>query len=179
MKPKITFITTAVLTLVCLTGCSAGRRAATQTAPSQTETQQASDDNPADGDQLLAACTLTGTVIEFSDDGCQISPSFAEDELMYEAAQGYETESDLVRVIYQEGCTFEIAAIDLISGSADYTSAGTDAVKKQTRVVIYGEYDSEIICSRTRSIFTAPMAFNRRKELCYELQAKGISLSMA
>lgn len=171
MKQKFTLIVVAMLMLACLGGC--GKQEAqnqsndhssystvNQTSEqfeqhdsgndSQTDEQanippykEQQDSNPADGEQLLAGCTLTGTVTEFSSTGCKLSPSFQDGELAYEAAEGYEDESDFINVIYQESCSFQVADVNILTGSVAYDAATVETVKKQTRVVIYGNYDSE------------------------------------
>lgn len=169
MKQKFTPIVAAVLMLVCLGGCDkqktqnhdnngssystvnhASEPLEQHDNDSQIDGQgntpsykQKQDSNPVDGEQLLAGCTLTGTVTDFSTTGCKLSPSFQDGELAYEAAKGYEDESDFINVIYQERCSFQVANVNIITGSVAYDDATVETVKKQARVVIYGDYDSE------------------------------------
>lgn len=109
-------------------------------SPSYEEIQ---DNSPADGEQLLAGCTLTGTVTEFSGDGCKITPTIQEGNVAYEAAPGCEDESKLIHIIYDEECSFQISYINRLNGTVTYSTASIEDVKKQTSLIIYGTYDSE------------------------------------
>ena len=161
MKNKCTLIVIALLIIGCLGGC--GKRSSQdqsnihssfstseQTNDDQPKDQSdaphsetAQDGNPTDGDQLFAGCTLTGTVTEFSSTGCKITPTFQDGNVAYEAAPGYKDESELINIIYDEVCSFQISNINVLSGNVAYDSASIEDVKKQTRLIIYGEYDAE------------------------------------
>ncbi len=153
MKNKCTLIVIALLIIGCLGGCGQKTNQDQSGIPSSFSTSEQTNDNqtkettqdsnPADGDQLFAGCTLTGTVTEFSSTGCKITPTFQDGNIAYEAAPAYEDESELINIIYDETCSFQISNINVLSGSVAYDSASIEDVKKQTHLIIYGEYDSE------------------------------------
>ncbi len=98
------------------------------------------DENPTDGDKLFEISNLSGTVTEFSENGCRLSPTIESgDNLSYQAAPGYE--DTFVSVIYNSDCTFQIAHIDFQTAAATYEPATVKDVKKQTSLIICGEYD--------------------------------------
>lgn len=149
MKNKCTLIVIALLIIGCLGGC--GKKLSQNQSDIHSSFDQsdaphsesAQDGNPTDGDQLFAGCTLTGTVTEFSSTGCKITPTFQDGNVAYEAAPGYEDESELINIIYDEACSFQISNISVLSGNVAYDSASIEDVKKQTSLIIYGEYDAE------------------------------------
>lgn len=157
MKQKSALIIITMLVIACLGGC--GKQAAQNPSSNasmsldsnqqleEADIEKGQDDSsgtdPADGDQLFAECTLTGTVTEFSDDGCKITPTFQNGAIAYEAAPGYEDESDMVNIIYDKECSFRIANVNIVTGNVVYDAATTEDVKKQTHILIYGVYDSE------------------------------------
>lgn len=158
MNHKIVFIIVTLLWLGCLVGCGKQPiqdQRATDTEPAITDQagerptassgqpEATRDGNPVDADQLFAECTLSGTVIEFSSDGCTISPTIQDGNVAYGAAPGYEDEFEQVRIIYGEACTFQISNVNIVSGSVEYDSASMKDVKKQTDLILYGAYDSE------------------------------------
>lgn len=100
------------------------------------------DENPSDADKLFEISKLNGTVTEFSDDGCKLSPTIESgDNLAYQAAPGYE--DTFVSVIYNSDCIFQIAHIDFQTAAATYEPATVKDVKKQTSLIICGEYDED------------------------------------
>lgn len=167
MKQKIALIVISALVLTCLGGC--GRRHTqnqnrgdpyyptanraeeqrerdssipTDRLPENPSFEERNNYNPTDGDSLFAGCTLSGTVNEFSNDGCKLTPTIQEGNTASQAAPGYEEESELVNIIYDEGCIFQIAYVNLVNGAVTYEASSTEDVKKQTSLIIYGTYDS-------------------------------------
>lgn len=170
MKQKLALMVIAVLMLVCPGGCgkqdvqrqsntispyAAADQASEQPEQhdsennsqidEQPDSSENQDSSPADGNQLFAGCTLTGTVTEFSDDGCKITPTIQEGDLAYEAAPGYEDEAELINIIYDEKCSFRMAYVNRLNGAVTYDTASPEDVKKQTSLIIYGTYDSNNI----------------------------------
>lgn len=108
-------------------------------------------DNPATGAGIFEISKISGTVTEFFADGCKITPTkYSGDNEAYEAAAGYEDEQDLVSIVYDTDCTFQVAHISMTTGKATYDDANMDDVKKQTPLIICGEYDEDNILHASR-----------------------------
>ncbi len=155
MKHKnILLFTIMVLVLTC-TGCGlqAQKDHSDTVPPTQAENSipdeqrkedefpgVGTDENPADADKLFEISNLEGTVTDFSEDGCKLSPAKdGGDNITYQAAPGYEDE--IVSVSYNSDCTFQIAHIDFQTAAATYEPATVKDVKKQTSLILCGEYD--------------------------------------
>lgn len=108
------------------------------------------DVNPANGEELFEISDLSGTVTEFFDDGCKISPTIYEDDIAYEAAPGYEDQQEQVFITYGEECIFQIAYVNIQTGKTTYDTASVNDIKKQTRLIICGEYDSDNVLHADR-----------------------------
>lgn len=162
MKHKIIMLlTTMILVMVCggcgqqLQNMNLSQQQEQQEQKQKQEQEQKQDTNasdlsentenvnPANGEELFEISKLNGSVMEISDDGCKITPTHTEDDVAYEAAPGYESQEELITVTYDEGCTFQIAYVNIQTGAATYDTASISDVKKQTRLVICGEYDSD------------------------------------
>lgn len=115
----------------------------------QTDPDVGAIENPATGDGLFEISKETGTVVEFSDSGCSITPTHYDGNVAYEAAPGHEDQTDLTTVSYSEDCIFQIAYVNMQTGKATYENATVDDVKKQTRIVVCGEYDDSNILNAT------------------------------
>ena len=98
-------------------------------------------ENPATGDGLFEISKANGTVVEFSDTGCKITPTHYDGNVAYEAAPGYEDQDESISVLYSQDCVFQIAYVNIQTGEVTYENATLGDVKKQTRIVICGEYD--------------------------------------
>ncbi|MCI8550398.1 MAG: hypothetical protein HFI68_07415 [Lachnospiraceae bacterium] len=101
------------------------------------------EETPAEADLLWRGAGLSGSVMEFSDGGCSISPTKSEGDLAWSAAEGHESEGEIVQVLYSEDCVFRIANVDIITAKASYEPASREDVKKQTSVILYGDYDGD------------------------------------
>lgn len=107
------------------------------------------DENPSDADKLFEISNLSGTVTEFSNDGCKLSPTKnSGDNVSYQAAPGYEDE--IVSIGYNSDCIFQIAHIDFHTAAATYEPATVEDVKKQTSLIICGEYDENGVLHASR-----------------------------
>ncbi len=107
-------------------------------------------ENPANGDELFEISTLHGTVTEFSWKGCTLTPTYSDDNVASEAAPGYENQEELIRIVYGEDCVFQTAYVNIQNGTVYYEMADSSAVKKQTRLLICGEYDSDNVLHASR-----------------------------
>ena len=92
---------------------------------------------------MLDSATLSGSVLDFTDNSCSVSP----DELidngagMKSSADGYENEDTAVTVNYNSDCTFVIATLNGETNSITNTTDGSASdVKKQSQIFVYGDY---------------------------------------
>ena len=106
-------------------------------------------ENPATGDGLFEISKANGTVVEFSDTGCKITPTHYDGNVAYEAAPGYEDQDESISVLYSQDCVFQIAYVNIQTGEVTYENATLGDVKKQTRIVICGEYDDSNVIHAT------------------------------
>ena len=106
-------------------------------------------ENPATGDGLFEISKANGTVVEFSDTGCKITPTHYDGNVAYEAAPGYEDQDESISVLYSQDCVFQIAYVNIQTGEVTYENATLGDVKKQTRIVISGEYDDSNVIHAT------------------------------
>lgn len=106
-------------------------------------------ENPATGDGLFEISKANGTVVDFSDTGCKITPTHYDGNVAYEAAPGYEDQDESISVLYSQDCVFQIAYVNIQTGEVTYENATLGDVKKQTRIVICGEYDDSNVIHAT------------------------------
>ncbi|WP_117948366.1 hypothetical protein [Faecalibacterium prausnitzii] len=106
-------------------------------------------ETPATGDGLFEISKANGTVVEFSDTGCKITPTHYDGNVAYEAAPGYEDQDESISVLYSQDCVFQIAYVNIQTGEVTYENATLGDVKKQTRIVICGEYDDSNVIHAT------------------------------
>lgn len=113
------------------------------------ELQPGTGENPSDANKLFQICSLSGTVTAFTENGCTISPTKegGEGEAIQDAP-GYE--DTFVSVVYDPGCTFWIAHVDIQTATAAYETAAAEDVKKQTSLIICGDYDENDILHASR-----------------------------
>ena len=111
--------------------------------------QTEDDENPSDSNKLFEISKLSGTVYEFTETGCTISPTKegGEGEAIQDAP-GYE--DTFVSVVYDSDCTFWIAHVDIQTATATYETAAVENVKKQTSLIICGEYDENDVLHASR-----------------------------
>ncbi len=110
---------------------------------SKEEKKEDREETPEDANLLWQRAGMSGTVMEFTEEGCSISLTESEGNLAWGAAEGYESEEEISQVLYSEDCVFWIANVDIITAKASYESASREDVKKQTSVILYGDYDGE------------------------------------
>lgn len=112
-----------------------------------------------DANDLYASAAVTGSVVDFSDEGCTVSAAVTEDDgkTGVIAAPGSESEDTNVAVAYREGCEVWIATIHTSTGTAELEQASVTDIKKQASVIVYGSFEDAhhlsavkiIICHRT------------------------------
>jgi len=97
--------------------------------------------NPKNSEDLFGSCKLNGVVREFSNYGCNITPITNIDNVSYSSAPGHEDEFEQVNVSYKENCLFQMAYANLQSEKISYGNASVDDIKKDSELIICGEYD--------------------------------------
>ncbi len=109
----------------------------------------AADENPSNADRLFEISNLRGTVTEFSEIGCKLSPTIdIGDNVSTQAAPGYE--DTFVSVVYNPDCTFQIAHSNIQTTTVTYEPAAVQDVKKQTNLILCGEYDNNDVLHASR-----------------------------
>ena len=98
-----------------------------------------------DGDELITASDLQGSVTEFSDNGCTITPTTSSSDgnakIAEEAADGYEDESAKVTIKYGDNCIFQRAVMSIATGKATVSDIDRADIKKKTSLLLYGNFD--------------------------------------
>lgn len=114
--------------------------AGNQATANRTDPAGAGDNR--EGESLIRSSDLQGSVTEFSDSGCIVSPVTKEGEnTAVVASPGNESEETNVNISYKSGCIFQIAIIDLTTGKAEICEASVSDIKKQTSLLIYGDFE--------------------------------------
>lgn len=95
-----------------------------------------------DANSLIKFSAIQGSVIQFSDENCTITPveNSADGNEAVIAAPGNENSDNNVTIHYQNDCVFQIAKISISSGTATFSEADISDIKKQTSLIIYGDW---------------------------------------
>lgn len=151
-----------VLCILSLAGCGTSENTTNETNVHNTdntnttaeESKKSMSGNPADSndaDSLLIFASANGTVTSFSDDSCTISPvRYSGDNIAYTDAPGNENPDSIVTIHYQSDCVFKIAKISIVTGTVTYSDADISDIKKQTSLIIYGDWSNEKNIDATR-----------------------------
>lgn len=117
---------------------------ATDNFPDNTDDNADGTNTPIDAAQLYADMSLSGTVAEFTSDGCTVIPIITEQagdgSVASQAVPGTEDKGKNVMVTYNDDCVFQIAVINVEAGSAVLSDAAKEDIKKQTTLMLYGDY---------------------------------------
>ncbi|MCI8860116.1 MAG: hypothetical protein HFI71_11500 [Lachnospiraceae bacterium] len=107
-----------------------------------------------DGDKLIAASDLQGSVTEFSNNGCTITPvtSSNDGKIAEEAADGYEDEAEKINIKYGDNCIFQRAVISIATGKATVSEAAKADIKKKTSLLLYGNFDDTKNFTATKAV---------------------------
>ena len=107
-----------------------------------------------DGDKIIAASDLQGSVTEFSDNGCVITPATTSNDgkIVEEAADGYEDEGAKVTIKYGESCIFQRAVMSIGTGKATVSEAAKTDIKKKTSLLLYGSFDDTENFTATKAV---------------------------
>ena len=120
-------------------------------APNENDSNNTPDGNDSnavgsmDGDELIIASDLQGSVTEFSDNGCTITPTTSSNDgkakIAEEAADGYEDEAEKINIKYEDNCIFQRAVMSIRTGKATVNEAAKTDIKKKTSLLLYGNFD--------------------------------------
>lgn len=114
--------------------------------PNEKENDASGISGPINAEQLYTDVSLSGTVAEFTSNGCSVIPIITEEvEGGYTASQaapGTEDKEKNVTVTYNNNCIFQIAVIDVQTGMAQLSDATKEDIKKQTDLMLYGNYQN-------------------------------------
>ena len=109
-----------------------------------------------DGDELITASDLQGSVTEFSDNGCTITPTTSSSDgnakIAEEAADGYEDEGAKVTIQYGDNCIFQRAVMSIGTGNATVSEAAKTDIKKKTSLLLYGNFDDTENFTATKAV---------------------------
>lgn len=143
------------LCLLAMTGCEI------KSTDNSLTTNNVNNSNNVKGnslDQLIANATLEGGVVDFTNKGCTVSPSKTEDadggEIAYQAAPGMDNNEDNIKITYQEGCVFQLAVINPTTGKLKISNISKDDIKKQSQIIIYGDYQNASQISASKIVIT-------------------------
>ena len=160
MKHKIVSILTVILLLSVCAGCKAQpankdlpRDSVSwndESADNTTALRGTSNENPKNGDELLSNCIENGAVKTLLDNSCVMLPTKKDGNIAMGPAAGYEEQWETITVTYDEDCVFQIAYVNTKTGAVRYDPANMTDIKKNTSLIIYGEYDNDHILHATR-----------------------------
>lgn len=143
MKQK-TFskILLAGLCVLTLTGCGNSTSDVPQTKAQSANENSGSDTTGSTG-EMLDMAALNGSVLDFSDSGCSVTPV----EIIENgagsrvSADGYKNNDNTVTVNYNSDCEFVIAALSGETNSiTSMTNGSVSDVKRQSLIFVYGDY---------------------------------------
>ena len=133
-------------------------------APNENDSNNTPDGNDSsavgrtDGDKIIAASDLQGSVTEFSDNGCTITPVTSSNDgkakIAEEAADGYEDEAEKINIKYEDNCIFQRAVMSIATGKATVSEAAKADIKKKTSLLLYGNFDDTKNFTATKVIIT-------------------------
>ena len=131
------------------------------TNPDQKDASDKNDSNAVgsmDGDELIIASDLQGSVTEFSDNGCTITPTTSSNDgkakIAEEAADGFEDEAEKINIKYGDNCIFQRAVMSIATGKATVSEAAKAEIKKKTSLLLYGNFDDTKNFTATKVIIT-------------------------
>ena len=162
MYRKVIVFLLTILVVIIIAGCLkpshqknvkaivSQTQAETEHIPDAPSTETVPPGNPASGDELFTVSKLNGSVSAFTEDGCTVAPTHEEGDVAAMPAPGYEDNWEQVSVVYDSGCTFQYAYANPQTGEVRYETATVGDVKKQTTLIICGEYDSDNVLHADR-----------------------------
>lgn len=152
------------LCILTLTGCGGGNTMdngmGTQenswNSPTTIINNHSGDTGSNDANELINLSTMEGSVIDFSKSGCSVNQTtFEEDgKVAVGAAPGNEHAGTTVNIQYDPNCVFQIAVINRITEKAAISEASIYDIKKQSNLIIYGDFQDKHNLTATRVIIT-------------------------
>ncbi|MDE5780031.1 MAG: hypothetical protein K2I03_00920 [Lachnospiraceae bacterium] len=172
MKHKKLLCVAVVLCMTALSGCSKGEKEndyitfkkvpindeGNNGSKSENSSKDSSENQSEgnDADSLIYNSDVMGSVVEFSNTGCTVSPTKTEEvdggQLAIAAQPGYEDEENNVNIHYSDSCQFQLAKINIATGKADISDVDVSEIKKQTSLIIYGEWSDDHNIEATKVI---------------------------
>lgn len=157
MKRKIfSKILLVGLCVFALAGCGNSTSDVPQT-PTQTTNENNNSSTTNNTDETLDSATLNGSVLDFTDNSCSVSPAkLIENGAGSQiSADGYENEDNAVTVNYNSDCKFIIATLNRETNSITNTTDGSVSdVKKQSEIFVYGNYVDTYTLNADKIIIT-------------------------
>lgn len=105
-----------------------------------------------DGESLIRSSALQGSVVEFSDSGCTVTPVTEDENTAVVAAPGNEKDETNVNISYKTDCIFQKANINITTGKASISDVSVSDIKKQTSLLIYGDFEDTHNLTATKII---------------------------
>ena len=131
-------------------------------APNENDSNNTPDGNDSsavgrtDGDKIIAASDLQGSVTEFSDNGCTITPTTSSNDgkakIAEEAADGFEDEAEKINIKYGDNCIFQRAVMSIATGKTTVSEAAKADIKKKTSLLLYGNFDDTKNFTATKAV---------------------------
>lgn len=112
--------------------------------PTGENSKRSEDLGTNDANVLLDSAAMQGSVTDFTNSGCTVSQVISADggQSAKIAAPGSENADTTVTVQYQENCIFQLAFINSTTGKAELRNAAISDIKKQTNLIIYGDFEN-------------------------------------
>lgn len=90
--------------------------------------------------ELLDSALAHGSVVDFSEAGCKITPIEDDGESMVVAASPeFADSAENIEINYETDCEYQIALSDVATGETTFSAASISDIKKQTNILVYGE----------------------------------------
>lgn len=140
MKVSNRMATPIIFCIIMLTGCQ--NNETTNTNKALEDKEGITQIQNSDAEQLLNSASILGTVVNFSKQGCTLSPALSKDggQTTKIASAGNDSEETNVNIEYLADCIFQFASIDIEQGTVQYRDASILNIKKQTNLILFGEF---------------------------------------
>ena len=89
--------------------------------------------------ELVDSALAHGSVVDFSETGCKITPIEDDGESMVVAASPDADSAENIEINYETDCEYQIALSDVATGETTFSTASISDIKKQTNILVYGE----------------------------------------
>lgn len=109
-----------------------------------------------DANYMFDASDIMGSVTEFYKDGCVITPTISEEggqSARISSSEDGDPDTN-VTIQYQDNCIFQIIKVNRTNGKATYFDATLSDIKKQTKIVAYGDFQGAHKLIATKVLIT-------------------------